>query len=264
MHTLLDGHKLICLAGGDGTTAVAFDKDTGKELWRALSAKEPGYSSPMICQAGGQRQLILWHPQALNSLNPETGALYWSEPGKANAGMTIATPRQLADRLYVSSFYNGSVMMRLDPQRPVATKVWQSQKASEKDTDALHCVLSTPFLEGGYIYGVCSYGQLRCLKAETGERVWETFAATTGGQPVRLGNAFLVKHRDRFFLFNEQGDLIIARLTPKGYAELSRAHLLEPANRDPGRAVVWSHPAFAQRCVFARNDKEILCASLAQ
>jgi outer membrane protein assembly factor BamB len=261
---LLDGHKLICLAGGDGTTAVAFDKDTGKELWRALSAKEPGYSSPMICQAGGQRQLILWHPQALNSLNPETGALYWSEPGKANAGMTIATPRQLADRLYVSSFYNGSVMMRLDPQRPVATKVWQSQKASEKDTDALHCVLSTPFLEGGYIYGVCSYGQLRCLKAETGERVWETFAATTGGQPVRWGNAFLVKHRDRFFLFNEQGDLIIARLTPKGYAELSRAHLLEPANRDPGRAVVWSHPAFAQRCVFARNDKEILCASLAQ
>jgi hypothetical protein len=26
---------------------------------------------------------------------------------------------------------------------------------------------------------------------------------------------------------------------------------------------VWSHPAFAHRCVYARNDKEILCASLA-
>ena len=30
-----------------------------------------------------------------------------------------------------------------------------------------------------------------------------------------------------------------------------------------GRDVVWSHPAYADKCVFARNDKEIVCASLA-
>ena len=67
----------------------------------------------------------------------------------------------------------------------------------------------------------------------------------------------------RFFLPNEQGDLILARLTPTGYQELSRTKLLEPTNRDPGRRVVWSHPAFANRCIYARNDREILCASLA-
>ncbi|MDB6031116.1 MAG: Pyrrolo-quinoline quinone, partial [Verrucomicrobiales bacterium] len=44
---LLNGQKLICLVGGDGSTVVAFDKDTGKELWKALSAKEPGYCPPM-------------------------------------------------------------------------------------------------------------------------------------------------------------------------------------------------------------------------
>ena len=90
----------------------------------------------------------------------------------------------------------------------------------------LNAIMSTPFLEGDHLYGVCSYGQLRCLKAGTGERVWETFEATTGGGPVRWANAFIVKNGGRFFLFNEKGDLIIAKLSPKGYEEVSRAHLL--------------------------------------
>ena len=108
-----------------------------------------------------------------------------------------------------------------------------------------------------------SYGQLRCLKVETGERVWETFQATTSGEPVRWANAFIVKNGDRFFLFNEKGDLIIAKLSPRGYEEVSRAHLLAPTGTAAGRAVLWSHPAFANRHVYARNDKEIICVDLA-
>ena len=128
--------------------------------------------------------------------------------------------------------------------------------------------MCTPWLEDGYIYGVCSYGQLRCLKADTGERVWEDLRATgstgdTRKQTDRWRNAFIVKNGDRFFLPNEEGDLIIAKLNPKGYEEISRAHLLAPTNSMPGREVVWSHPAFANRCVYVRNDKEIICVSLA-
>ena len=99
---------------------------------------------------------------------------------------------------------------------------------------------------------------------QNGERLWETFAATTGGtRRASHGTAFLVKHEDRFFLANETGDLIIARLSPSGYDEVSRFHMLEPTNECFGRSVVWSHPAFAQRSVFARNDKELICVDLA-
>lgn len=262
-HPLLDGQKLICLVRGPGTTVVAFDKDTGKEIWRALSAKEPGYCPPVIFEAGGKRQLIIWHPEALNSLNPESGKVYWSIPCNARSGMTIATPRRNGDWLFVSSFYNGPLMVRLAPDQPAASVVWRGLSQNERNTDKLHAVICTPFLEDGYIYGVCSYGQFRCLKADTGERVWETFAPTTGGAPERWANAFIIKNGDRFFLPNEKGDLIIAKLSPKGYEEISRAHLLEPANTDPRRPVVWSHPAFANRCMYARNDKEIICVSLA-
>ena len=262
---LLDGDKLICLVGGSNTTAVAFNKDTGKEIWRALSSKEPGYCPPAIIEAGGKRQLIVWHPQGVNSLDPDTGKVWWSEPCDIRSGMTIPTPRKMDDLLYLTCFYNGSMMFRLDHDKPAATLLWQSKKVSEKNTDALHCTMNTPFLEDGLIYGVCSYGQLRCLKADTGERLWETLAATTNdGKEMRWANAFLVKNGARFFLFNEKGDLIIAKLSPKGYEEISRAHILEPTNTAAGRDVVWSHPAYANKSIYARNDKEIVCVNLAE
>lgn len=261
-HPLVDGKKLICLVGGEGSIAVAFDKDTGKELWRALSAKEPGYAPPMIYEFSGKRQLILWHPEAVNALDPETGKVIWSHPltPSVRSGMTIPSPRKIGDLLFLTSFYNGSLLLRVDSDKP--SVVWQSQKVSEKDTDGLHSVMATPLIENGYIYSPCSYGQFRCLKLETGERLWETFAPTSG-KSERWGHAFVVKHGDRSFIFSEKGDLIIAKLTPEKYEELSRAHLIDPVNHDPGRPVVWSHPAFANKCVYARNDKEMVCLSLA-
>ena len=92
--------------------------------------------------------------------------------------------------------------------------------------------------------------------------MWETFKAT-GGEEGRWANAFLIPHEDRYFIFDEKGDLILARLTPKGYDEIGRAKILEPTNKAAGRDIVWSHPAFANRSMYARNDKEIVCVSLA-
>ncbi|HBL44877.1 MAG TPA: pyrrolo-quinoline quinone, partial [Planctomycetaceae bacterium] len=78
----------------------------------------------------------------------------------------------------------------------------------------------------------------------------------------RWWNAFIIPHEDRYFLHNEQGDLIIANLTPAGYEELSRAKLIEPTRPVQRRMTIWSHPAFAMKSVFARNDKEIIRVDL--
>jgi outer membrane protein assembly factor BamB len=178
--------------------------------------------------------------------------------------MSIATPRRQGDLLLVTSFYNGAMMMKLDRNQPTATKLWKIGGKNERNTQAIHAVMCDPWIEDGLIYGVCSYGQLRALHADTGERIWETFAATTASnEATRWANAFIVPQANRCFLFNELGDLIIAHLTPKGYEEISRAHLLEPTNIDPGRLVVWSQPAFANKNIYVRNDKELVCANLA-
>ena len=262
---LIDKDKVILIPGGEGTTVVALDKQNGNELWRSLSTRDPGYCHPIIIEAGGVRQLIIWHPESINALDPETGQAYWTIPWKIKAGLTIATPRQDGNHLFLSSFYNGSTMLRLGDRAPTAEIVWQSKKASERDTTELHSIISTPVFSGDHIYGVCSYGQLRCLTSRSGKRLWETFAATTSGNPVRWATAFLTPHKQRYFLFNETGDLIIAQLSPERYTEIDRVNLLKPTNDDArGRLVVWSHPAYANKHIIVRNDEEIIRVSLAK
>ncbi|HAH43989.1 MAG TPA: pyrrolo-quinoline quinone, partial [Planctomycetaceae bacterium] len=147
----------------------------------------------------------------------------------------------------------------VSPDGSQAKIVWAGTSDSEINTDGLHPIMMTPVFDGKNIYGVDSYGQLRGLDASNGKRLWETEQATGKG---RWWNAFIIPHEDRYFLHNEQGDLIIANLTPAGYEELSRAKLIEPTRPVQRRMTIWSHPAFAMKSVFARNDKEIIRVDL--
>ena len=260
---LIDGDKLICI-GSANNIAIAFNKNNGDIVWKNLSGKEPGYAPPMIYEAGGKRQLIIWHPAAIVSLDPENGKEYWTEKRESKQGLSIATPMKMGNLLLVSSAYEGATMMQFDADSPRAKRLWHRGGRTENTTDAIHMLIPTPALKDGYIYGVEIYGQLRCLKAESGDRLWETFKATTEGEKLRWATAFVVQQGDRFILANDQGDLIIANMTPKGYEEISRAHVVEPTNPDANRPVIWSHPAFANKCVYWRNDKEISCISMGE
>jgi outer membrane protein assembly factor BamB len=259
---LVDGDQLITLVGGQrNALVVSFDKTTGKELWRSLNDPAVGYAPPVIFDFGGRRELIVWHPTAVSALEPETGKVIWEVPYGVKYGLTIATPRKVGNRLFVASFYNGPRMIEVAEDGGAAKVVWAGKSDSEINTDGLHPIMMTPVFDGKNIYGVGSYGQLRGLDASNGQRLWETFAATGKG---RWWNAFIIPHEDRYFLHNEQGDLIIANLTPKGYEEVSRAKLIEPTRRVQRRMTIWSHPAFALKSVFARNDKEIIRVDLSE
>lgn len=260
-HPLVDGDKLICLVGGKGSVVVAFDKLTGKELWKALStSEEAGYCPPSIIEAASKRQLIIWTPDSVNGLNPETGESYWSVPLKPDYNMSIMMPRQSGDYLFASGIGEVGALLKLSSTKPDAKIEW---KGTSKN--AVYCANSTPIIEGSTMYGVdCKGGQLRAIELATGKRLWETNKPTTGGDRGGHGTAFLVKNDRRYFIFSETGDLILAKLTPKHYTEVSRFHVLEPTGECFGRNVVWSHPAFAEKCLFARNDKEIVCVSLAK
>ncbi|MFH1303084.1 MAG: PQQ-binding-like beta-propeller repeat protein [Planctomycetota bacterium] len=257
---LVDGNQLIALVGGtQNSLVVSFDKATGKELWRSLEDSAVGYAPPVIFTFGGKRELIVWHPSAVSALDPKTGILIWEVPYGVRYGLSIATPRKVGNRLFVASFYNGPRMIEVSDDGSQAKIVWSGNSDSEINTDGLHPIMMTPIFNGTHIYGVCSYGQLRCLDASNGRRLWETEKATGKG---RWWNAFIIPHEDRYFLHNEQGDLIIANLTPQGYEEISRAKLIEPTRPVQRRMTIWSHPAFAMKSVFARNDKEIVRVDL--
>jgi outer membrane protein assembly factor BamB len=261
-HPLVHGDRLYCVVGGEGSVAVAFDKNTGEEIWRALSAPEPGYCGPTMIEHAGREQLVVWHPRSINGLDPATGEVYWSVPFEPASGMSIAIPRQHGDHLYASGYGGVAAWIELDADAsmPDVKVLWRGTPK-----DAVYCANSPPFLENGIAYGAdLEIGALLGVRLAAGERLWQTFEPTTGGERrARYGTAYLVQHEDRFFLFSETGDLILAKLSPEGYEEKGRFHVLEPTETIFGRKVVWTHPAFARRCVFARNGSELVCVDLA-
>ena len=65
------------------------------------------------------------------------------------------------------------------------------------------------------------------------------------------------------YIYTDKGELIRAQITVQGYKEISRVALLEPTFPFAGRNVAWSPPAYANRHIFVRSGKELICASLA-
>jgi outer membrane protein assembly factor BamB len=266
-HLLLDGDKLIATVGGDGQAVVAFDKKTGTEKWKTLSTKEIAYSPPIITEAGGKRQLIVWLSEAVYSLNPDTGAKYWEHKHPdvgdvTRPAVSIITPKRAGDKLLVSSFYHGTLCLKLDKDKPAATVAWRSKTSLPKPIEGLNAVMTSLLVKDGHVYGLTGMGALVCQKLDTGEVVRkgdEIF----GEKPAFCGSVFWVDAGAAVYGLTDQGDLVILKLAPDKCEVLATAHVLEPTHAAQGRKAVWSHPAFAGKCVYMRNDKEIVCISLA-
>jgi outer membrane protein assembly factor BamB len=262
---IVEGDLIIGLVGGrPDALVVAFDKTTGREAWRSLPTKrEPGYAQPVIFDVGSTRQLIIWHPTAITSLEPATGKVFWEVPFEVGMGSTVATPVLAGRHLLVSAFFDGSVLLELAEDEQAARVVWRVSGPSEVDSEGLHALITTPVIDGDWFYGIGSYGELRGLELATGRRLWDSLEPV--GERARWAAAFIVPHGNRHFINNDRGELILADLTPDGYREIDRTPLIAPtsrANRRELGVVNWSHPAYANGHIVARNDEEIVRADL--
>ncbi|MFN3189946.1 MAG: PQQ-binding-like beta-propeller repeat protein [Aureliella sp.] len=259
-HVLVHGDMLITLAGGEGSAVVALDKTTGRELWRALTTSDVGYCPPMIYELGGKERLVVWHSESINCLEIGDGSTYWSYPLKPKYGMSIAAPQLLGNRLYACGIGETSAMLEMDDAGKPKKSLWDGRPKI-----GVYSGNATALFTEEAIYGSdCGTGQFIAADPSTGERLWETFALTGGGKRrIGHGTGFVVRNGDYHWVFTEKGELVLAKFSRTGFDELGRAQLLEPTGECFGRAVVWSHPAFANKCIYARNDKEIVCYSLA-
>jgi outer membrane protein assembly factor BamB len=249
---------IVQIAGKEGASVVAFDKKTGTEKWRALD--DPvNYSSPIAIDQAGKRVIVAWTAHRLAGLAADTGQVLWQCPFSAEMG--IVTPVYSNNYLFVSSFFDGSLLLKLKEQEAGFEVVWQRKGENETKTDSLHCCISTPVIRNDYIYGVDSYGELRCLELLTGNRIWESSEAVPHN---RWANIHMVQNGDNTWMFNEAGQLIISKLLPDGFHEISRTKIIDPTGKEHAQrgGVCWAHPAFAYKNIYVRNDQELVCLSL--
>lgn len=258
-HPLVVDGMVVTLAGGPGSVVVALDKNTGKEVWRALTASSIGYAPPMVLEHEGTRHLMVWDADNINALDIKTGKVLWSTPLKPSYSMSIMSPVKSGNKLFASGIGTVSSLFELGPKGDSIKPLWKGDTKN-----SMYCSNVTPIFDGDYLYGCdCERGTLMCVRASDGKRLWETGAATAGNdRPGRHASAFLAKSKDAFYILADNGDFIIAKLTPEKYEELGRTHVIDPTNDCFGRPVVWSYPAFADGQLFVRNDREINCFQL--
>lgn len=249
---LIEGHLLVLVPGiQPGACVMAFDKDSGKEAWRAVD--DPWtYSSPVVTNAGGQRQLIIWTPKSVVSLNPATGKTWWREEVDTTNHYGVAPPVLDGDRLLLSG-----LLLQLDSAKPAATVLWPESKSPTK---VVLSSCSIPVLLDHHVYSGKSNGQLVCLDARDGKQIWETDKVTGRGNGATI---HLTPNGGTFLIFTDQGNLIRARLSAEGYEELGRVHLVDPTYPFAGRNVVWPPPAYANKHILVHNGDELVRASLA-
>ncbi len=261
---LIDGNLLIVFTGAKpGASLLALDKHTGKEIWKALN-ENVSNSSPIIIPAnaktGGpaKRQLIAWSNSSLASLDPTNGKLFWREPMATSGNDSAATPVFQGTRLLVSG-----LMVDLSTDSP--NIIWPEIRSPSK---RVLSNTSTPLLQGDYIYTAKGYGELVCLEAATGQQIWSTNTVTASKNGASIHITPLAGKKDNdgkqipVILFTDEGNLILAQLSPKSYRETSRAHLIDPTWPFAQAKFVYAPPAFSNRHIFARNEGEVVCASL--
>ena len=252
---------IVQCGGSEGAAVVALDVKSGEERWRALEDRAQ-YSAPILIQQAGRAVCVCWTGDSVSGLDPATGRVFWRFPfAPTRMPIGVATPVVSADRLFVSSFYDGSLLLRLRSDAPEVEPIWRRRGPDEQHTDAAalhdqHARVSrrVPLRRG----------QLRRIEVPERRHGRPRVGGSDGHAQEPLEQHSFVRQGERFWMFNERGELVIGELSPQGFREFSRARLLDPTVEQLRRrdGVCWSHPAYADRHVYARNDKTLVCASL--
>ena len=240
---LVEGSRLLLNLGGpNGAGIVALDKDTGRELWKALD-HDASYASPVAADLHGERRVIFFTREGIVLATPEGKVVYekrWR--ARMDASVNAAAPVVDGDVVLVSASY-GTGAIALDfSQGDQPTELW-----SGEDGMANH--YATAVVHDGVLYGYHGrqeYGpSLRAVDLRSGKTLWseDGFGAGT----VTLAG-------DVLLLLREKGELVAAKADPGGFKPLARAQLLP--------TVVRAYPALSDGVLYARDEKTLTAVRL--
>jgi outer membrane protein assembly factor BamB len=239
---VVDDKVIVCPTGSNGISLAAYERDTGKRLWQA-GKNQASYSSPLLAEIAGVRQVLLYNAERLAAHDPATGRLLWEGPPWTNNEHVISSepiPHAGApEQVFISIGYGkGCLLLRVEHAGDAWSvhSIWQSNQMKTKFT--------TPVLHGDYIYGLDD-GMLECISLKDGRKVWKD-GRYQHGQILLAGDLLLVQA--------EQGEVVLVDPVPDGLRELGRIPAL--------KGKTWNNPALAGRFLLVRNDHEAACYEL--
>jgi outer membrane protein assembly factor BamB len=236
---VIDGDRLVVHLGAkDGGCVIAFDRLTGKELWRSLD-DPAGYCTPAVFGTPAGRLLVVWTPKHVHGLDPGTGKPLWKVPYEVTYGVSIASPIYAEGIVFVTAYWAGSKAIKLGSKPTDHELAWSDDKA-------LRGLMAQPLYRDRHAYSIDKNYGLSCFEMKTGKKLWDDDNTLTPKARNPHASIVWLNDGDRALALNSTGELVLCRLNPKGYEEESRVKVL--------RGQVWGHPAFAGRFMFAKTD----------
>ena len=225
-----------------GASLVAFDKFSGKVIWKSQS-DEAAYSSFIFAKLADVPQVVALTADALLAVNPADGKLLWRIPLKTNAKRHAASPVIFENTVTANSHTFGMICERVTQESGVfkTTAAWTNK--------TLKVNLATPVEVDGYFYCQGANKDYVCVDARTGQVKWSQAGFGRGtkdySSTIAVGKNLLI--------LTEDGQLVLIAADPAKYRELGRLQVC---------GNTWSHPAYADGRLYVRDGRELLCLKL--
>ena len=242
---LVDGENVIAVVGGKGGTVVAFRQADGTVAWRG-GTDDSSYSSPLLIDVSGQRQLVVFASTRILGLDPASGRELWSHPHPTRSAFNISTPLWSADDgiLIMSSAYDGggrAVRLTRDGAATNVEELWFSNQVR------VH--FGTVIRLGDTVYassGDFGPAPMTAVDVSTGEVLWRdrTFAK----------HSLLAVSGNQAILLDEDGALGLVELSRQGMTVRARAQVFD--------SLSWTVPTLLGTKLYLRNREEITALEL--
>jgi outer membrane protein assembly factor BamB len=239
---LVEGGQVLVNVGARGAGIVAYDKESGKEVWKATD-DGASYSSPVAATIDGVRHVLFFTRQGIVSLDPATGEVRFSKRWRSrmNASVNAAAPVVVGEQVFFTACYDtGAILVRV--KKDGLEAIWSNDRS-------LSCHFGTPVYHDGYLYGFHGRQEagteMRCVELKTGQVRWSQEGFGCGSMILADGNLIVL---------SEGGELVLVEAKADKYREKARASVLT----GPCRA----HMALANGRLYARDDKKLVCWNL--
>jgi len=238
---LIEGELLFVNVGVEGASVVAFNKATGKVVWKS-GYDAIGFASPLAVTFGGQRTVTMFSATGLFAYNLADGKMLWNAEWASHHDGNAGDPIIFGDKVFISSTYGvGCCLLKVTDKG--ATEVYRNKKFQSH--------FPSPVLIGDMLYGITGHINAKpvlvCLDPNTGDFKWEKPEVAASGL-IAAGNTLLVQ--------SAKGALVAVEATPAGYKEIGSAPAL------PG-GVCWTPPSLAEGRIYCRNaEGDVVCLDL--
>jgi outer membrane protein assembly factor BamB len=231
---IVDGDRVILHVGGPGDAALtAFDVATGAVRWR-WTGDSPAYSSPILVELAGTRQIATFTHQYMVGVSAATGELLWRRPFTTPSNTTSQTPVLHKDMLIQAGRENGFVAFRVVRQGNIFTTqdVWRTDQVSQHMTNGVAI--------GNVLFGLShrNAGQYFALDLDNGKVLWTS-------EPRQAENVAFVRGGETIFALEDDGEMVILSADTTGFKPIRRY--------DVAASETWAQPAISGNRMFIKD-----------